>query len=416
MTLVAGSYEKFILGWRLNQKKKKDHEEKEEGFGLKPIFTYPAHMGPIKCLAMAGPVLVTGGMDDTIKIFDLASYSEMGSLLQHTAAITSLCFYGDESSVKSGGSTCPRNLLSGSLDGNICIWDSDLWVHLKTLKAHRKGVNDLSIHPSGRLALSVGRDCQLSMFDLIKGRCTFKSNLQKEATAIDFSSKGGDIYSMVMENVVSVHSAEDARLLHSLHHKKRVLCLAHTENGLLLTGGEEPTIQAWDLGTGKIAFSLENVHKNRIKGLAVLGSKSTTESDDNPYFIASASSDGIVRVWDVRMLNKDNSTPIIETDSKARITCLVGCTSKRVKKSPPVVSEGKVVLDNQETASASTETQSKSKDENFSVGGIADDSKPEKKSRIALKKKKFKNGLGIKGKKAMKFKGHSKSKEKRPGV
>lgn len=414
MTLVAGSYEKYILGWRLKQKKKKNNEE--EGFGLKPIFTYPAHMGPIKCLAMAGPVLVTGGMDDTIKIFDLASYCEMGSLLQHTAAITSLCFYGDESSVKSGGSTCPRNLLSGSLDGNICIWDSDLWVHLKTLKAHKKGVNDLSIHPSGRLALSVGRDHQLSMFDLIKGRCTFKSNLQKEATAIEFNSKGGDIYSMVIEDTVSVHNAEDARLLHSLHHKKRVLCLAHTENGLLLTGGEEPTIRAWDLGTGKIAFSLENVHKNRIKGLAVLGLKSTTESDDNPYFIASASSDGLVRVWDVRMLNRDNPSPIIETDSKARVTCLAGCTLKRVKKSPPLVSEGKVLLDNQETALGSTETQNESKDKDFSVGGIADDSKPEKISRIALKKKKFKNGLGIKGKKAMKFKGHSISKEKRPEI
>lgn len=415
MTLVAGSYEKYILGWRLKQKKKKNNEE-EEGFGLKPIFTYPAHMGPIKCLAMAGPVLVTGGMDDTIKIFDLASYCEMGSLLQHTAAITSLCFYGDESSVKSGGSTYPRNLLSSSLDGNICIWDSDLWVHLKTLKAHKKGVNDLSIHPSGRLALSVGRDHYLSMFDLIKGRCTFKSNLQKEATAIEFNSKGGDFYSMVIEDVVSVHNAEDARLLHSLHHKKRVLCLAHTENGLLLTGGEEPTIRAWDLGTGKIAFSLENVHKSRIKGLAVLGSKSTTESDDNPYFIASASSDGLVRVWDVRMLNRDNPAPLVETDSKARVTCLAGCTSKRVKKSPPIVSEGKVVSDNQETALTSTEIQSKSKDKDFSFAGIADDSKPEKMSRIALKKKKFKNGLGIKGKKAMKLKGHNRSKGKRPEI
>ena len=104
---------------------------------------------------------------------------------------------------------------------------------------------------------------------------------------------------MVIEDVVSIHNAEDARLLHSLHHKKRVLCLAHTENGLLLTGGEEKTIRAWDLLTKKIAFTLENVHKSRIKGLVVLGSKSTTESDDNPYFIASASSDGFVRVWDV---------------------------------------------------------------------------------------------------------------------
>jgi protein MAK11 len=200
MTLVAGSYEKYILGWRLKQKKKKNNEE-EEVLALNPYSPTQLTWVLSNALQWRAHVLVTGGMDDTIKIFDLASYYEMGSLLQHTTAITSMCFYGDESSVKLGGSTCPRNLLSGSLDGNICIWDSYLWVHLKTLKAHKKGVNDLSIHPSGRLALSVGRDHQLSMFDLIKGRCTFKSNLQKEATAIEFNSKGGDIYSMVIEDL-----------------------------------------------------------------------------------------------------------------------------------------------------------------------------------------------------------------------
>ncbi|KAH9312095.1 hypothetical protein KI387_027130, partial [Taxus chinensis] len=336
MNIVAGSYERYILGWSLDKNRRKknkineeDEPEEELDHSLNPIFTYPAHSGPIKTLAMAGPVLVTGGMDDTIKIFDMAQYIEGGSLLQHSGAITSLCFYGDDCYGNNSNSiSYPRNLLSGSLDGTICIWDSDMWVHLKTMKAHKKGVNDLAIHPSGRLALSVGRDCRLNMFNLVKGRCIFTSKLQKEATVIEFNSNIGDSYSVAIENMVSVHNAEDSKLLYSLQHGKRVNCLAPYKNGLLLTGGEDTTIRAWDLASGKITFAIENAHKSRIKGLAVLGSKTSIESDENPYFVASASSDGFVRVWDIRMVNKENPTPVNETDSKARITCLAASTIK----------------------------------------------------------------------------------------
>jgi len=70
------------------------------------------------------------------------------------------------------------------------------------MKSHKKGANDLSIHPSRRLAMLFGRDHNLSRFELIKGRCTIKSNLEKEATSIKFNCKEGDIYAIVIEEVI----------------------------------------------------------------------------------------------------------------------------------------------------------------------------------------------------------------------
>lgn len=49
---------------------------------------------------------------------------------------------------------------------------------------------------------------------------------------------------------------------------------------------------------------------------------------DDPYLVASASSDGIIRVWDVRMALKEKPNPLAEANTKSRITCLAGSSLK----------------------------------------------------------------------------------------
>ena len=141
MKLVAGSYERFLWGWQVKEKKKE----------LQWTFAYPAHIGPIKCIASSGAVVATGGADDTIKVFDINAQKDMGSLYKHEGAVTCLDFHGSHPGINH-----PTHLLSGSEDGSICIWDTDSWIHLttmKTKKGPRSGVNDLSIHPSGDSSL-----------------------------------------------------------------------------------------------------------------------------------------------------------------------------------------------------------------------------------------------------------------------
>lgn len=50
------------------------------------------------------------------------------------------------------------HMFSGSADGSISIWQvGGGWEHLKTMRGHKALVNDLAVHHSGRLALSVAR-------------------------------------------------------------------------------------------------------------------------------------------------------------------------------------------------------------------------------------------------------------------
>ncbi|KAG1348188.1 p21-activated protein kinase-interacting protein 1-like [Cocos nucifera] len=321
MTLVAGSYEKFIWGFSL--KTLKPGDEETLALALKPLFSYPSHTAPIKSIAVAGPVAVSGGADDAIKIYDLASAVELGTLLDHSGAVTALAFY-----TPPRAPSLPRNLLSASDDGAVCIYDADPFVHLKTVATHRRGVADLAVHPSGRVALTVGRDSCLAMLNLVRRRRSFSCRLAQEASIVRYGLEDGERFFMVAEERISVHDSEDARLIHELDAPKRVLCIAPAENGLLFTGGEDRSVTAWDTASGKVACCIQDAHSTRVKCLVVFKRSSDGQTSETSNFIVSASSDGVIRIWDVRMTSNEKPNPLAEVNTKSRLTCLAGSSLK----------------------------------------------------------------------------------------
>lgn len=324
MSLIAGSYEKYIWGFKL-----KPHQT-PNGLTLLPLFSYPSHQSPITTVAAHGAVAASGGADDTIHLYDLPSASYLGSLHDHSSSITALSFFSLPDL------SFPRNLISAAADGSVSIFDADPFVLLKSFRPHKKAINDLSVHTSGRLALTVARDECLAMLNLVRGKRSFCCRLEREASLVKFDVSGEKFF-MVVEDKVGVHEAEDAKLISELENpnQKRVLCAMPGENGLLYTGGEDRNITAWDTNSGKVAYCIEDAHSARLKGIVVLTKSNDTVSGDDPYLVASASSDGVVRVWDVRMAVKEKPNPLAEANTKSRLTCLAGSSLKSFKRPEP---------------------------------------------------------------------------------
>ena len=54
----------------------------------------------------------------------------------------------------------------------------------------QSGVTDVSIHPSGKLALSIGKDRKLVTWNLIKGRSAYVTNIKDMANFVKWSPTG----------------------------------------------------------------------------------------------------------------------------------------------------------------------------------------------------------------------------------
>ena len=68
-------------------------------------------------------------------------------------------------------------------------------------------MNDLSVHPSRKLSLTVGRDECLVLLNLERSKRIFYCRLRKEATLVIFDFNG-DKFFMISECRIGVHHAE----------------------------------------------------------------------------------------------------------------------------------------------------------------------------------------------------------------
>ncbi len=78
------------------------------------------------------------------------------------------------------------HLLSASEDGTLCLFRARDWSVLRSLKGHKGRVNSVAVHPSGKVALSVGQDRTLRMWDLMRGKGSGSTKIYKGKNLLYF--------------------------------------------------------------------------------------------------------------------------------------------------------------------------------------------------------------------------------------
>ncbi|WFD34783.1 Protein mak11 [Malassezia cuniculi] len=317
MRIVAGSYERLLYGLIAIPSRRNG----ELAVTIEPQFVFPAHVSSIRAVACAGvdsKWLVTGGTDETIKVWDMRRLIAVGALMGHEGSIMSLSF------------PSRTFMLSASEDSTINLYRTRDWSLLRTLRGHTGRVNAAVAHPSGRLALSVGADKTIRMWDLMRGVGAASVKIGVEADQIRWNANGDRFAVLALRQVMVF--ATDMTKVAEIELPRRVHDMTFYEK-LILVACDDGAVHIYDL---EDLIEPENEddaptpteigrfigHNNRVRSVGVVRVR---VGDADETLAATISSDGFIRVFNLGEIigGAKTAVAIAEYNTKrSRLTCL----------------------------------------------------------------------------------------------
>jgi WD40 repeat protein len=227
---------------------------------------------------------ITGGTDNTVRLWDLAAGSEVRRFEGHTQQVWCLAIAPDGKQFASGGQ-----------DRVVRIWDITTGRLVKTLPAMRDPIRCLAYTPDGQTLVIATFDARCVLFDLEQGNVLRTLGEQPGGTlslAVSLDGKraltGGSYY----DRTVRLWDLETGSELERLvGHTERISGVAFLPGDRAVSAGQDKTIRVWDLKTGRELFRLTG-HTGSIHSLAL--------APDGVHVLTGAGDDdATVRVWDL---------------------------------------------------------------------------------------------------------------------
>lgn len=186
------------------------------------------HTAPVSSMTFdpTSTLLVTGGCDSTIKIWDILKQYCTHNLKGSSGVVHLVQFHPDMSRLQ---------LFSSSMDYKIRIWDLKSSKCVSILEAHYSAVTSLCFFPDGDTMISSGRD--------------------KICTVWDLETK-------TSKRTVAVYESVEVALL--LPESSDVIGRENnTESLLFVTAGSKGILRVWDAATSRCVYSQSLPHTSK---------------------------------------------------------------------------------------------------------------------------------------------------------
>lgn len=248
-----------------------------------PLRTLDTQSGSVFALAMhpKGRVVVSGGQDEVIQLWDMQSGILLTSLTGHLQAITALQLTPE-------GET----LVSGSADKTVKIWNLESGSLRYTLTGHEGRINSVHVSPDGSLAVSGSNDRTLKVWDLRTGReVRTLTGHTGAVNQVKVSADARFIISASSDGTIKVWDLPTGKLLQTMTgHENGVQVIAVSRDSQTLVSGGDDKIIVWNMTTGK---------KLQAFSQSSQSTRSLTFSRDGRYLM-SAHQDGTIKLWNWR--------------------------------------------------------------------------------------------------------------------
>lgn len=359
LVIIAGTYDGVLAGWdTVSHAREQDAHDidlkllrKNDGAHLKLSFAMAAHEGSVRCLDVGSSALahvkkrpreeeemhepgslLSGGFDETINIFNLQKHTQAGELKTPNDLGSPLCCSFAPPSLCAGAAP-PTHALVGTTSGKIVLYKKRDWSVQHVLSGHDEGgVQCLAVHPTGRMALSGGRDGKIVLWDLMKGRLAFvykitsmKKNKQKESVNHIVWSDDGNRYAFCYGSKITARDVASGEDLLDVDMPSRVNQLAFIggPEGMFLAAacddGGLPVLEVGqleedgDANTRRAIMAIEPVDRvvagdDRLKCIRAI-------EGGSGFLVVTANSGGVVSVMDLEGAARMMLTPSNDEES-----------------------------------------------------------------------------------------------------
>ena len=246
------------------------------------LFTLRGQGGGIWSVAFSpdGQRIVTGSGDHTAMVWEAASGRKLLTLKGHNACVESVAFSPDG-----------QRIVTGSGDHTAMVWDATSGTNLLTLKGHSTWVESVAFSPDGQRIVTGSDDHTAKLWEATSG--TNLLTLRGHSgwiQSVAFSPDGQRIVTGSIDQTAKVWEAASGQDLFTLRgHSAPIWSVAFSSDGQrIVTGSGDQTARVWEAASGQELFTLRG-HTAKITCLAF--------SPDGQR-IATSSEDATTKVWE----------------------------------------------------------------------------------------------------------------------
>ena len=224
-----------------------------------------------------GTILVTGGVDSKIRVWDLAQKKQKFVLHGHNSIVQCLILIHDS-----------QFIVSGSLDASVRVWSLQHEFQASILKGHDGAIYALCYLENRSWILSGDGKDTLIIWDFANNALLRKLKLPGAIRTLNFTKNLCNII-VGSRKEIFLYELETSQSLKTFTgHTDSIWSLSVTsDEKRIVSGSFDKSIIIWDFSTSKIIHQL-NGHTDNVNSIAL----STDEQ-----IIVSGSDDNTVRLW-----------------------------------------------------------------------------------------------------------------------